>query len=184
MRKYWWVILIICLLVLGAICGFYYWVALKYQKDQKSLQDELAALRKQTTARSSATQTVSAGAEATATASANLREKELASAKVAVQKFLEAKQTRLLENAKPYMTESFYASNNQEGFAGTSSPSMGRFEVNSAKFVEAAGLYEVKTKVYSVLNGQETGYDENSYFVVDEDGTFLVNEIKEGETSS
>jgi len=178
MKKYWWVILVICLLIIGAICGFYYWVALKYQKDQKSLQDELKALREQTTARSSVTQTASA--TATKTASVNLHEEGLASARAVVEKYLEAKQTRSLENAKPYMTESFYNSFTQETFAGVSSPSMGRFEITSAEFVEAAGLYEVKTKVYFMLNGEETGSGDFSFMVVDENGKFLVNEMKGG----
>ncbi len=177
MRKYWWVILIICLLILIAICAVYLWVALKYQKDQKSLQDELKAAQSQIAARS-VTPIPSASATATETASASSHETGIASAKAVVEKFLEAKQTRLLANAKPYMTESFYSSFTQEGFAGTSSPSMGRFEIVSAEFVEAAGLYEVKAKLYLNLNGEETGSSDNSYMVVDEDGTFLVNEMK------
>lgn len=158
MRKIDWILIIFIILVL--LGGGSYYLIRQKNKEVSDLQNQLNAAK----------------SEVSTASKANLNK-----AKEVVTKFLEAKQTRSLENAKPYMTEDYYKSSNAEGFAGTSSPSMGRFELTSAKYVEAAGLYEVKAKVYSVLQQQEVGYSENSYMVLNNNGTFLVNETKEGE---
>ena len=174
MRKIDWILTIFIILILAG-GGSYYLIRQK-NKEVSDLQNQLNATKDEVNTASSATSVTGTQTSSDPNAKANLNK-----AKEVVTKFLEAKQTRSLDNAKPYMTEDYYKSSNAEGFAGTSSPSMGRFELTSAKYIEAAGLYEVKAKVYSVLQQQEVGYSENSYMVLNSNGTFLVNETKEGE---
>ena len=79
------------------------------------------------------------------------------------------------------MTAAFYNSTNQEEFAGVSSPSMGRYTITSVEYLPSADLYQVKARVYQNLQNEEVGYNDNTYLVVNQNGTFLVNEVKEGE---
>jgi len=79
------------------------------------------------------------------------------------------------------MTTAFYNSTNQEEFAGTSSPSMGRYTITKAEYLSTADLYKVTARVYQNLQNEEVGYSDNSYMVAVEGGKFLVNEVKEGE---
>ncbi len=92
-------------------------------------------------------------------------------------KFMDARLERNLAAAKPYMTTSCYNSSNQEGFAGTSSPSMGEYDITSAKYLSAADLYEVKVKTHWFLQGEESGTETWTLQLVYKNGKMLVNDF-------
>lgn len=102
------------------------------------------------------------------------------SSRTVVLGFLAAKQKRNFDFAKPYMTLDLQAKYTQETFAGVSSPSMGRYEITKAEFLDAAGFVQVTARVYQNLNGVEVGYSDNIYNVVPEGNQYLINEITEG----
>lgn len=171
---------------IGSAVTFYY-VDKKATDDKSSLQKQIDQLQSQNSDLKKASANTSAtasGQSSTATTSTpttiNSSTANINSAKAVVTNFLDAKKTRSLENAKPYMTASLYASSNQDSFAGTSSPSMGRYTIQSGEYLTAADLYQVKVRVYQNLGGQEAGYSDNTYNVVNQSGQFLVNEVKDG----
>jgi len=104
-------------------------------------------------------------------------ETNLNKAKGVVSKYLDARMTRDLENAKPYMTQAFISAMNQEKFAGVSSPSMGKYSDLSAKYLSNADLYQVTATIHWFLQNEESGTSVWTLNVVNESGKFLVNEV-------
>jgi len=179
--KTFWIVLITLIVTAGIIGGGGWWyMQAKAEKEKKSLQTQIDDLTKQVNGlkagESSATSTSSSTASSAKDSQTNLD-----SAEAVVKNFLDAKKTRSLENAKSYMTTAFYNSTNQEEFAGTSSPSMGRYTITKAEYLSTADLYKVTARVYQNLQNEEVGYAENTYMVENQSGKFLVNEVKEGE---
>jgi len=105
---------------------------------------------------------------------------KLTQARDVVKHFLDARITRNLENAKPYVTDSYYSSTNQEEFAGVSSPSLGAYEIASAQLLPDAGFYEVKATIHWYLQGVENNTSTWTFHVVVEGGKYLVNEVQGG----
>jgi len=116
----------------------------------------------------------------TSTDTTTLRKATIESSRTVVLGFLAAKQKRNFDFAKPYMTAELQAKYTQDTFAGTSSPSIGRYEITKAEFLEAAGFVQVTARVYQNLNSVEVGYSDNIYNVVPEGNRNLINEITEG----
>ena len=177
-------ILITAIITAGLIGGGGWWyMHAKAEKEKKDLQTQIDDLNKQINDLKASQQssTSSSSTSSSATSGAKSSQTNLDAAKAVVKKFLDAKKTRSLENAKPYMTTAFYNSTNQADFAGTSSPSMGRYTILTAEYLSNADLYQVKARVYQNLQNEEVGYSDNTYMVVSEGGKFLVNEVKEGE---
>jgi len=98
-------------------------------------------------------------------------------AETAAKGILEAMIQRSLADAKPYMTDDYYNSLNSEGFAGTSSPSRDRYEIISSQYSEDGKIYELKAKMYMKLNSEDAGYFDITLYVVNQDGTYLVNNV-------
>lgn len=96
-----------------------------------------------------------------------------------VNRFMEAKIERSLEAAKPYMTEELYKSTTQDSFAGTSSPSMDRFQVTDAQAVKTPNTYQVDVTSYWKLNGEESDNIKYSLIVIKKDDAYLVSQFKE-----
>jgi hypothetical protein len=96
----------------------------------------------------------------------------------AAEKVLDARKDRSLEEAKAYVTATFLQKNTQASFAGVSSPSFGKYTQVSAKNTATPDLYEVTATVHWMLQGEETGTSEWKLYVVNQNGKFLVNEIK------
>lgn len=179
MRTFW-IVLITLIVTAGLVGGGGWWyMKNKAAKEKKDLQTQIDNLNKQINELKSSSSTSTSASTATSTAKDSTT--NLDAAKAVVKKFLDAKKTRSLENAKPYMTTSYYQSQDQGGFAGTSSPSMGRYTITKAEYLTAADLYKVTAKVYQNLQNEEVGYSENVYMVENQSGKFLVNEVKEGE---
>ena len=177
-----WIVLITLIITAGIIGGGGWWyMKNKAASEKKDLQTQIETLNKQIDELKASQSSSSSSASSSTSASAKGPDENLTAAKAVVKNFLDAKKTRSLENAKPYMTTAFYSSSNQEGFAGTSSPSMGRYTISTAEYLSAADLYKVKARVYQNLQNEEVGYSDNSYMVAVEDGDFLVNEVIEGE---
>lgn len=104
--------------------------------------------------------------------------KNIKAAKTVAGKYLAARITRDLANAKPYMTDEFYAKMTQEEFAGVSSPSMGKYKVLTAQYLSAADQYKVKARIYWYLQGKLTDTSIWTFYIIKEDDEFLVNDVK------
>lgn len=94
--------------------------------------------------------------------------------------FLNAKQSRSLAAATPFMTADLAGSYSQESFAGVSSPTMSRFEITATSATTVGKTYTANARVYQSLNGSEVGYSDNTYEIVKSGTSFLVNNITEG----
>lgn len=158
------------LIIAGGTAGGYFFAKAKYAKDSDTLRARITELEN-----ASATSSGSTSSSALDTKTANLN-----SAKAIVAKYLDAKKTRDIANAKLYMTANLYASTTQEEFAGTSSPSLNRYEITGAEYLENADLYQVTAKLTYTLQGADAGYYINNYMVENDDSEFLINEVKEG----
>lgn len=98
-----------------------------------------------------------------------------------IENFMLAKKSRDLKMAKPYMTNEFYDSTNQETFAGPSSPQMEKYEISSIDYLVNEDIYKITVKIYQNLQGKEVGYNENIYEIIDENKTFLIDNEVEGD---
>ncbi len=105
--------------------------------------------------------------------------KDLNSAKAVASNFLDAYIRRNLEQAKPYMTDAFYQSYDQESFAGVSSPSRDRYEIVNAEAVKQGYVYSVKAYLYFKLNGEDVTTDVLQMDVVKDATKFLVSAMTE-----
>lgn len=94
--------------------------------------------------------------------------------------FLNAWSQRSLDTAKPYMTTAYYSSTDQGSFAGVSSPSRGRFVINTTTAVTAGQKYTVKVTAYQNLGGEEIGSAQVTLDIVKSGTAFLVNSLAEG----
>jgi hypothetical protein len=94
-------------------------------------------------------------------------------------RFMDAKLQRSLETAKPYMSDKLYKSTNQDEFAGTSSPSMDRFQVTSAEAVKTPDTFKVKVTSYWKLNGEDADQIRYELIVIKADDKFLVDEFEQ-----
>lgn len=128
------------------------------------------------TTASSKTSTASSTPTATATQDPD---KNLNSARAVVSNFLEAYISRDLEQAKPYMTDTFYNSYNQADFAGVSSPSRDRFEIVSAEVKQPDAEYGVKAYVYLKLDGEDVGTSVLEFSVLKQGDRLLVSGMTE-----
>ncbi len=104
----------------------------------------------------------------------------IAKAEEAATKYLDARMTRDLNNALPYMTESFAATMNQETFAGVSSPSMGKYTNVNGKYVPESSNYRVTATIHWYLQGEESGTSTWAFDVVNQNSNFLVNKVEGG----
>lgn len=167
---------IIIVLISSGTAGGYFYAQSKSKKELDSLRDQLSSgqnCAKETSSSSSAKSSTTSSPSPTSTAKLN-------SAKAVVAKFIDAKKTRDLANAKPYMTTIFFNSTNQEEFAGVSSPALNRYEITGSEYLENADLYQVTAKLTYTLQGADAGYYINNYMVENDSGKFLLNEVKEG----
>ncbi|HLB32391.1 MAG TPA: hypothetical protein VJL27_02445 [Patescibacteria group bacterium] len=170
-----WIILVVLSVVGSAAGGFFYSEA-KNKKRVDSLQAQITEL----TNSSISSTTGAAISDSSATTSTNSSATNLTAAKAVVTKYLDAKKTRSLANAKPYMTATLYNSTNQEEFAGASSPGLSSYTITAAEYLENADLYRVTAKLTYTLQGADAGYYINNYMVENTNGQFLVNEVKDG----
>lgn len=91
-------------------------------------------------------------------------------------KFMQAKEDRSYDDAKPYMTDELQSKWNQESFAGTSSPSMDRFEI-SAVTKKDDKTYSASVTSYWLLNNQPAETVNYSLELTKVDSDFLVNKF-------
>lgn len=103
---------------------------------------------------------------------------KLKNAKDVASKFLDARKTRSLTNATPYVTADYLKNTTTQEFAGTSSPSFGNYSIDAAKYLQSADLYEVTATTHWFLQGTESGTETWKIYVVNQNGKFLVNEVK------
>ena len=94
-------------------------------------------------------------------------------------RFMEAKLERDLESAKPYMTDELIKSTTSDAFAGTSSPSMDRFEITNAQAVKTPNTYAVDVTSYWKLNGDDSGNLKYQLTIIKKDNNYLVSQFKE-----
>jgi len=177
--KSFFIILISVILTAGIIGGGgYYYLHAKAESEKKVLKERLNSLRSELAELKGETSLQSSASSASADKSSA---ENLDASKEAVKNYLGAKKTRSLSKAKFYVTDAYYNSTNQEEFAGVSSPSMGRYTITKAEYLEAADLYKVTARVYQNLQSEEVGYSDNFYMVANQSGTFLINEVKDGD---
>lgn len=104
-------------------------------------------------------------------------------AKAPARGVLNAMYNRNLSDARYYMTSSYYGSLSQDGFAGTSSPSRDHYDVVSSQYFEGAKVYEVKAKMYMKLDGADAGDFDITLYVINQNGSFLVNNMTQVENT-
>jgi len=102
-------------------------------------------------------------------------EEAINGSKIVAQYFMNARIDRSLEEARPYVTENFLSDNTQDGFAGTSSPSMDNYEIQDVSIVSSGKKYRVSIKTNWLLNGQDAGSTIWTIDVVNENDQFLVD---------
>ena len=94
-------------------------------------------------------------------------------------RFMEAKLERNLDSAKAFMTEDLAKATTQDEFAGTSSPSMDRFEITNAQAVKTPNTYVVDVTSYWKLNGADSSNVKYQLTIIKKDDNYLVNQFKE-----
>ena len=112
---------------------------------------------------------------------------DLDSAKDVANRFMLAKENRSLDEAKPFMSEELFNSTTPEEFApeggpfgaGTSSPSMDRFEIISAEASSQNDTFEIVVKSYWLLQGEDAEQIEYKLTVIKSNDEFLVNLFEE-----
>jgi len=104
---------------------------------------------------------------------------DLDSAKDVANRFMLAKENRSLDEAKPFMSEELFNSTTPEEFAGSSSPSMDRFEIISAEVGAKTDTYEVVVKSYWLLQGEDADQIEYKLTIYKLNDEFLVNLFEE-----
>ena len=181
MSKLWIILIILALLAL--IAGVYFIYNKYYLMGNQEANNQSVEVTNLPTPTSTPAPTITPTPTISPTPTPNKASNTyLNKAKNVAGKFLDARQDRSLSEAKPYMTTSLYNSTSQDGFAGTSSPSMGNYEIISAKYLSSADLYKVKARVHWFLQGEESGTSIWSVYLVYRKGTMLVNEYKETES--
>jgi hypothetical protein len=172
-----WIIIITAVIAAGISGGaVYYFTSQKADKDKQDLSNQIGTLSTELAvykSGKSATTDSESTSSTSATTEANSAEKNAATQ--AISSYLTAKQTRGLSNAKPYMTDNFYATYDQETFAGVSSPSMSRYEIISVNAGASEVTFTASTKLYYSLQGQEVGYYPNSYKIIKVGDKYLVD---------
>jgi len=95
--------------------------------------------------------------------------------------FLEAKQGRDFENAKPFLSSDFAETIDPIEFAGISNPHTGRFEIQNVELLSNEKTYKVDARVYQEYTGEgDVGYNNNSYYVKFFDNRYLIDNIECG----
>lgn len=95
--------------------------------------------------------------------------------------FLEAKQSRDFENAKPFLSSDFAETIDPIEFAGTSNPHTGRFEIQNIQLLSDEKTHKVDARVYQEYTGEgDIGYNDNSYYVKLFGNRYLIDNIEYG----
>jgi len=96
--------------------------------------------------------------------------------------FLQAKQSRDFENAKPFLSSDFAETIDPMAFAGTSNPHTGRFDIQDIQLLSDGKTYKVDARVYQEYTGEgDIGYNNNSYYVKLFGDHYLIDNIEYGE---
>jgi len=162
--------------------GVYYFVNQHQNTEKSSLQAKIDDLTVQVTKYKAAVANSTDTVTDTATTESSVASTDSGTslATTSLSNYLTAKKTRGLENAKPYMTSTFYKSYSQSTFAGVSSPSMNRFDILSVAAKEVGTSYTATTKLWYSLQGQEVGYFPNTYEIIKVGSQYLVNSELQG----
>jgi len=107
----------------------------------------------------------------------------IAAIKETVSNFLEARQHRNFDEAKPYLTPEFAATIDPIGFTSTSNPHTGRFEFkDTVQFSSLEKVYEVRVRVYQEYTGEgDIGYSDDTFFVKQVGEKYLISNIEYGQ---
>lgn len=97
--------------------------------------------------------------------------------------FLGAQQSRNFENAKPFLSPEFARTIDPIGFAGTSNPHTGRFEIQDRQLIadDSGETSKTNVRVYQeYIDEGNIGYNDNSYYVKLFDNRYLIDNIEYG----
>ncbi len=159
--------IVVLSVVVLALAGLLYWQIRNLNASKKLANATPTATA---TVTQTATKTATKTSTATVTSTAEDRTPQV---RTASDGFLGAYVGRNLADAKPFMTDGFFASWTQEGFAGVSSPGRLNFEV--VDISTGAGPWQVLAKVNLQLNGEDAGYESWRLDVDLVDGKYLVS---------
>jgi len=166
-------VVILALMLLGAIVL----VAFQISSAKKDVSENLASVTVSVSATVSATSTVTASASASVTATKSaVNSADADQANLAVTNFMQAKRDRSLGEAKSFMSEELYKTTDQVEFAGSSSPSMSRFEI-TGNTVKDPQTWRVTVKSYWLLQGEDAGNINYTLEVMKINNSFLVNKF-------
>ncbi len=177
-RKVLLAILIVLIVILLALMGLIY-RQLKTAREVITTDDSLAATTATATAGDNISVSYDLGSPASSANSEILEE-----VKDVANRFMQAKEDRSLEQARAYMTDGLYKATSAEEFAGTSSPSMDRFQITNAMALKTPDTYQVEVTSYWLLNGESTDTVNYKLIVKKESDKYLVDEFETVVTSS
>ncbi|OQA52334.1 MAG: hypothetical protein BWY43_00552 [candidate division WS2 bacterium ADurb.Bin280] len=164
--------------------------AISKKSDENALIEDQAEIAQSTTATVSPTKTATIAPTSTLTATVTPSptatasvdpSRDLNSVKAVVANFMQAYISRSLDQAKPYMTDEFFASFTNEDFAGVSSSSRSGYEIASSGVIEEDSKYEAKVYLHYELNGQPSGTSIFQLQVFKKSDKFLVSSMSESQ---
>lgn len=176
-----WLIIVLVIIIL-VLTGLIVWMMVKNKKSTASNQSSATATATVTTtaiktATKTATKTAVKTATATVAAVSGEGPDETAAneVKITANHFMQARYDRSLDEAKPYVTDAFLAKYNPEGFAGTSSPGVGSFEIGAVSST-GSDKYDASVTVHWILGGEPSGDTTWTLHIVKQNGKYLVDD--------
>lgn len=101
------------------------------------------------------------------------------SVKMSAANFLNARKLRNIEYAKPFVTAEYLSATSQAEFAGTSSPSFGKYEITKYQYIQSTDKYQVTATIHWYLQGTESGASAWTITLVKQGDKYLVSGVKE-----
>lgn len=89
--------------------------------------------------------------------------------------FMQARLSRNIDEAKPYVTDQFLSKYDQGAFAGTSSPSLDDYEITDIKYI-GGNTYQIIVQTTWLLNGDEAGNEDWTLIVTRDNKSYKVND--------
>lgn len=167
-------IIVLSILLIGAIVAVWMQIGSAKKTADNSSQSQAVTVSPSGSVSSTTTTTVSQTPSSSISSTAISASADQANN--AAMSFMQAKKDRSLGAAKQYMTEQLYNNTDQVEFAGTSSPSMSRFEITS-NTVKDPQTWRITVKSYWLLQNEDAGTINYTLEVMKLDNNFLVNKF-------
>ena len=94
--------------------------------------------------------------------------------------FMQARLSRNIEKAKPYITDRFLSKYDQGAFAGTSSPSLDDYEITDIKHI-GGNTYQITAQTTWLLNGDSAGSQDWTLIATLENESYKIDDYSESD---